>query len=79
LLFASGKMGYLGRGKSDEASIDSGPLAGGACGDNIVDGRQHCPSGRRVQAKARLNGTIGQQMGLPDQSSRSSSLLALKL
>ena len=43
-------MEYLGQGKNDEASIDSDPLAGGACGDNIVDGRHHCPSGRHRAA-----------------------------
>jgi hypothetical protein len=71
-------MGSLGGG-SAEASIDTGPLAGSAGDGSIVDERQRCPSGGRVQAKARLDGTIRQQMGLPDQPSQSSSLLVLKL
>jgi len=70
-------MGSLGGGNAE--AIDTRRLAGDDCGGNMFDERQHCPSGRRVQAKARLNGTIWQQMALPNQPSRSSSLLVLKL
>jgi hypothetical protein len=53
-------------GKSAEAPIDIDLLALGFCGGNILDGRQHRASGRRVQAKAWLDGTFRQQMGIPD-------------
>jgi hypothetical protein len=71
-------MGTWGWG-SAEASIDTTPLARDGNGGDVLDERQHCRSGRRVQVNAGLNGTIWQQMALPDQPSRSSTLLVLKL